>query len=165
MSRSIAVLPAVLILLYGCGSSPEAQASANKALVERFVSAMNERDFDALDDLVAPDIVRHSPSTPGVVVRNLDELRAFLRQDLAGVPDAVQEIRMMVAEGDMVAVWANYSGTQDGPLGPFPASGRPVDLDFAGFLRIADGRIAEIWVVWDNFSMLSQLGHLAPPGS
>lgn len=165
MSRSSAALLSFLVLLSGCGPSPEAQTSANKALVERFVAAINERDFEALDELVAPDVARHSPSTPGVTVTNRDELKAFLRQDLIGVPDAVQEIRMMVAEGDKVAVWANYSGTQDGPLGPFPASGRPVDLDFAGILRIAEGHIAEIWAVWDNLSMLSQLGHLPPPGS
>lgn len=149
----------------GCAGAQEGRAGENKEVVRRFVAAINQRDFGALDALVAPDVVRHSPSTPGVSVRSLEDLKAFLRQDLAGVPDAVQEIRMILAEGDKVAVWANYSGTQDGPVGPFPASGRTVDLDFAGILRVEDGRIAEMWVVWDNLDMLTQLGHVAPPGS
>ncbi len=72
---------------------------------------------------------------------------------------------MMVAEGDRVAVWANYSGTQSGPMGAFPPSDRQVDLDFAGILRFEDGKIAEIHVVWDNLDMLVQLGHLSPPGA
>lgn len=172
MLRWLPVALALGIAVPGCGEVPESSreaaessVEANKEIVRRFVSAINERDFDALDDVVAPDVVRHSPSTPDVTVSDRDELKAFLRQDLAAVPDAVQTIRLMVAEGDNVAVWANYAGTQDGPLGPFPASGRPVDLDFAGILRIEDGRIAEIWAVWDNLAMLSQLGHLAPPGS
>lgn len=149
----------------GCAEPAEERESRNKEVVRSFVAAINARNFAALDALVAPNVVRHSPSTPGVSVRSRDDLKAFFRQDLAGVPDAVQEIRMMVAEGDRVALWANYSGTQDGPLGPFPPSGRTVDLDFAAMLRLEEGRIAEMWVVWDNLSMLTELGHLTPPGA
>lgn len=145
--------------------SARAKIELNKEVVRRFVAAMNERRFDDLDELVAPDVVRRSPSTPGLEVRNLEQFKDFLHQDLASVPDATQEIRMMVAEGDLVAVWANYSGTQDGPLGPYPATGRSVDTDFAGFLRIEDGLITEIYVVWDNLSMLVQLGHVEPPSA
>lgn len=143
--------------------SIDRQAETNRQVVRRFVAAINRRDFDALDEVVAPDVVRHCPATPGVSVANREEFKAYLRQDLHGVSDAVQEIRMMVAEGDKVAVWANYSGTQDGPLGPFPASGKRVDLDFAAILRLEDARIAELWVVWDNLSMLTELGHLDTP--
>lgn len=141
----------------------ESRTETNRQVVRRFVAAINRRDFDALDEVVAPDVVRHCPATPGVSVTNREEFKAYLRQDLDGVPDAVQEIRIMVAEGDKVAVWANYSGTQDGPLGPFAASGKRVDLDFAAILRLEDARIAELWVVWDNLSMLTELGHLDVP--
>jgi predicted ester cyclase len=139
------------------------QEAANKEVVRRFVAAMNERRFDDLDELVSPDVVRHSPSTPGLEVRSLDQFKDMLRQDFTGVPDAMQDIRFLVAEGDLVGVWANYSGTQDGPIGPFPATGQRVDLDFAGILRLEGGMITEIHVVWDNLSMLVQLGHLEPP--
>lgn len=165
MRRELTLTVLLGMSVVGCAEPPSARVDANKEVVRRFVSAMNEQNLDALDDLVAPDVVRRSPSTPGVTVRSLEELKAFLRQDRAAVPDAVQTIRMMVAEGDWVAVWANYSGTQDGPLGPFPASGNPVDLEFAGFLRIEDGMIAEIRAVWDNVDMLTQLGHMEPPGA
>lgn len=141
------------------------EAETNKQIVGRFVAAMNARDLDALDDLVAADVVRHSPSTPGLEVRSLEQFKEFLQQDFTGVPDSVQAVRLMVAEGDMVAVWANYAGTQSGQMGSFPPSGKRVDLDFAGFLRLEDGKIAEIRVVWDNLGMLIGLGHLTPPGA
>lgn len=165
MSRSADASLLLAIALLGCGRPVADHLEGNKEVVRRFVSAINERDFDALDDLVAPDLVRHSPSTPDVTVRSLDDFNSFLRRDLESVPDAVQEIRTMVAEDEMVAVWANYAGTQTGPLGPFPASGQSVDLDFAAILRLEGGRIEEIWVVWDNLSMLTELGHLSPPVS
>jgi len=165
-----------LALALGCGTSeqppPVAETGAvydlaetNKETMRRFVAAMNARDLDALDDLVSGEVVRHSPSTPGLEVRSLEQFKAFLQADFEAVPDSVQEIRLMVAEGDRLAVWANYSGTQTGQMGPFPPTGKQVDLDFAGFLRLEDGKITEIQVVWDNLGMLVALGHLEPPGA
>jgi steroid delta-isomerase-like uncharacterized protein len=161
-----ALLAVFLVALAGACTPPDqAVNEENKEIVRRFVESMNTREFDSLDELVAPDIVRHSPSTPDLMVRTLEEFKDYMRRELDSVPDAGQEIRLIVAEGDKVAVWGNYSGTQDGPMGPFPPSGKHLDLDFAGILRIEDRKIAEIWVVWDNLDMLVQLGHMSPPGS
>jgi steroid delta-isomerase-like uncharacterized protein len=137
----------------------------NKALVRRFGEAMNSRQLDALDEIVASDFVRHCQATPEVDVRSLEGFKEFLRQDAVVFPDSVQTARHVVAEGDLVAVWATYEGTQRGPMGPFPPSGRRMSLDFAAFLRIENGKIAEMWVTWDNVAGLAQLGHFPPaPG-
>lgn len=136
----------------------------NEAIVRRFVQIVNDRDLDALDEVVAPDVHRHCPATPEVTVRSLKEFKAFLRSDLESVPDAVQTIETLVAQGDTVAAWIRFSGTQDGAMGPFPPTGKPVEIEFAGFLRLEDGRIKEIRVVWDNLSTLVRLGHIELPG-
>lgn len=141
----------------------QAHADRNKAVVRSFVEAVNARRFGALDALMAPDVRRHSAATPGVTVGNLDQFKAFLHQDLCAVPDAQQEIVLMLAEGDLVALLARYRGTQHGQFGPFPPSHKPLDLPFLAILRFADGRIAEVWVEWDNLNALVQLGHFAPP--
>ena len=65
--------------------------------------------------------------------------------------------------GDKVAVRAHYIGTQTGQMGPFPPSGMRVELPFMAILRIENDKIAEIWVEWDNISILTQLGHLPAP--
>lgn len=143
--------------------APE-DTSANEEIVLRMIEAVNSRDFDALDDLVSPTVRRHSGATPEVHVTSLSEFKAFLHADLAAVPDAIQETNMIFSSGDMVAVHETYSGTQTGQMGPFPPSGRRLELPFVGLLRIEDGKIAEIWVEWDNLNALAQLGHFPPPG-
>ena len=50
-------------------------------------------------------------------------------------------------------------------MGPFPATGKPLSLAFHGILKIEDGKIAEIWVEWDNLGALMQLGHISMPGT
>lgn len=136
----------------------------NKALVRRFGEAMNSRQLDLLDDIVAPDFIRHCQATPDVHVRSLQEFKEFLSQDTAVFPDSIQTARHIVADGDLVAVWETYEGTQKGPMGPFPASGRRIELDIAVFLRLQNGKIAEIWVTWDNMAALAQLGHIPAAG-
>lgn len=135
----------------------------NKAVVRAMVEAINERDLDRLDGLVAPDVVRHSQSTPGVRVRSLEDFKAFLEGDFASVPDSRITCPMVIAEGDHVATWCQYAGTQDGPFGPYPPSGKELRLDFGSVMRLEQARIVEMWVVWDNLAALTQLGHLEMP--
>jgi predicted ester cyclase len=52
-------------------------------------------------------------------------------------------------------------GTQLGPMGPFPPSGKKVQFDFGAILRVENGKLAELWVTWDNMTVLAQLGYLA----
>ena len=108
--RNLLLVTALTGLLIGCSSSSEPQLEENKAVVQRFIEAVNNRDFNTLDELVAPHLVRHSQATPGLNVRSLDEFKQFLRQDLETFPDAHQEVNMMIAEGDKVAVYMTLTG-------------------------------------------------------
>lgn len=158
---------ALVALATGCtpDGEPASAPAQSEAVAREFIQSINDRDWELLETLVAEDVVRHSASTPGVVVTNRDEFLKFLRIDLESVPDATQEVDLMFSSGDMVAVRARYLGTQTGQLGPFPPSGKPIDLPFIGLLRVEDGQIAEIWAEWNNLEMLSQLGYFPPPGA
>ncbi len=156
----LAILGLVTI---GPASCAPDQAATSEAIVLRMIDAVNTRDFEALNDVVAPDVRRHSGATPDVTVESLEDFKAFIRQDLSAVPDAVQEVNLIFSNGPLVAVHATYKGTQTGRMGPFPASNRRLELPFIGILRIEDGKIAEIWVEWDNLNLLTQLGHFPPP--
>jgi steroid delta-isomerase-like uncharacterized protein len=130
----------------------------NKRVVRAFTEAINRRDLDALDDLVSTDFVRHSNAAPGV--QSLDDLKRFLRNEFGAFPDACESVEDVVAEGDRVAVRHSFRGTQRGPMGRYPASAKEMRADYLAIYRLADGKIAEAWVEWDNLSGLTQLGHI-----
>lgn len=157
----IACLLVLFFIFIGCNST--AKLEANTEVVNKFFDAINSQDWDALDNLVIYDIVRHSQATPDVQVKNLEEFKELQKGFLQSFPDQKITLEKMVAEGDYVAVLANYTGTQDGPMPPFPPSGKKLDLRFISFLRFEQGKIAEIWVEWDNLASLTQLGHFPPP--
>lgn len=132
----------------------------NKQLVEAFAEAINQRDWQRLDELVAIDFVRHSYAAPGVSSRQ--QLKRYLREEFVVFPDAFESIEDMVAEGNRVAVRHRFCGTQAAPMGPYPAKGKVLTADYLAIYRVADGVVAEAWVEWDNLAGLVQLGHYKP---
>lgn len=136
---------------------------SNKAVVRAFIAAVNARDWAAVGSLVAPDVVRHgaNPGSPRGTGR--ESLLAFLRGEAEAFPDAREEVRFLVAEGDKVAARLSFRGTQGGWSGLYPPTGKVLQADFLGIFRVEGGRIAEAWVEFDNLNALTQLGHYAPP--
>jgi steroid delta-isomerase-like uncharacterized protein len=133
-----------------------------RALVSQFVEAANSHDFDRVEALLAPDFARHSQATPDVQVRSSAEMRRFLEANAETFPDERVTIERMTVEGDTVAFRGTYAGTQRGTMGPFPSTNRAIEVDVSGTFRIEGGRIAELWILWDNLALLGQLG-LWPP--
>jgi steroid delta-isomerase-like uncharacterized protein len=144
---------------------PSERLEANKDLVNRFTAALNSADWKALDELLTEDFSRHCQATPGVPVSSREEFKRLQESFLVSMPDQHVTVEMLIAEGDKVAAYATYSGTQTGPMGEFPATGKSAESKFLAIFRIADGRIAELWVEYDNLAMLSQLGLLPAPAA
>jgi predicted ester cyclase len=96
------------------------------------------------------------------VVETLDDFKNLMKMYAGAFPDGRVEIYELIAEGDMVAVIGTYKGTHTAPMGSYPATGRVVDSEFAGYHRLENGKIVETWVTWDNLAMFHQLG-LDPP--
>jgi predicted ester cyclase len=136
----------------------------NKSIIMQVGEAQSSGRLDLLDELLAHDFVRHCQATPWLEVRSREDFKRFLEADRSAVPDGRVTPRLLIAEGDYVALWAGYSGTQTGAWGLVPPSNKRFELDVGMVFRLSEGRVAEMWVTWDNLSMLMQLGHWSPPG-
>jgi steroid delta-isomerase-like uncharacterized protein len=136
--------------------APRHDTDANKAIVRSFIEAWNNRDFARFEDLMADtcqlavgaDRVSCSPSST----------REIAEYWVAAFPDWRFELLDLVAEGDRVVALMPYSGTQDGDVLDIPATRRRVQVSEIVIFRIADGRIAEAWEVYDECGMRRQLG-------
>jgi steroid delta-isomerase-like uncharacterized protein len=156
--KQLPIVFVALIWLSPCDASED----ENIAIAKAMVAAINDRDLDALDGLVAPNVVRKSAATAGVTINSLDDFKEFLENDFSAVPDSVMKIDIIFGNDQFVAMRTIYAGTQNGQMGPFPPSGKYFELPFIGILKLENGKISEIWVEWDNVYALSQLGHFDP---
>jgi steroid delta-isomerase-like uncharacterized protein len=151
-----------LTLAVGCAPSPDRELEANKELVQRFTDVCNEADWDALSPLVAEDFKRHSAAT-GADISSLDEYIGLQKTFMATFPDQKITLDQLLAEGEFVATRATYSGTHSGAMGESQAAGKSASIPFLAVFRVESGKLAEMWVEWDNLAMLSQLGLYPPP--
>jgi steroid delta-isomerase-like uncharacterized protein len=141
-----------------------ADIDANKAAVRRFYDRSHEGDLTAYDDMLSPDFVNH-----GGPAGDIHGPEAF-KQAYIGFATAFSDFRtsidLILAEGDLVAVWGVATGTHDGPFMGLPPSGRALRWTGMAIYRLdADGLIAERWQEIDGLALFAQLGLLpAYPG-
>lgn len=161
--RAQAVLLSIpaAVLLAGCTPPPDPTLEMNKELFRQYVEAYNAKDIDRLDQLMTADFARHSQAA--TEVSSLEEFKADLRQGAEAFPDAHMEFHTVLAEGDKVAAYGTWTGTQEAAWGPLPGTGESAELKFFYLFRVEDGKLAEMWTEWDNVGFLTQLGHFPPP--
>lgn len=72
-------------------------------------------------------------------------------------PDAI------IADDESVGVRWTVAGTHEGEFNGIEPTGRTVTYSIMGMFRVADARIAEVWLVADRLGLLQQLGVIEPP--
>ena len=162
-SRFFSIVIALMVVALPSCDNTSKDLETNKKLIEQFTEATNDQNWDAFHDLLTKDFKRHCQATPDVQVNSVDEFIKLQKSFITSLPDQKVTTKMLIAEGDKVAAYAIYSGTLSGPMGEFPATCKSTELNFITIFRIEEGRIAEIWVEWDNLTMLGQLGLFPPP--
>ncbi|MFZ0427410.1 MAG: ester cyclase [Acidobacteriota bacterium] len=147
-------------------SDDAARLEANKATVKRILERLSAGDIQGFIAGLAPDYVRHCQAMPPELqeLHGRDAMRDWLASNQKTFPDYHEELEWLVAEGDFVAWRSRGTGTQRGPLGPFPATNKRFDLVIIGMHRFENGSIKETWTSWDNLAVLTQLGHFPPAG-
>jgi steroid delta-isomerase-like uncharacterized protein len=139
-------------------------AEGNKSLVRRFFEEVcNGRRADVAGELFSADHRYHDPSGPGVG-SGPEAMAEFMAAYYGAFPDAHWTVEEQIAEGDRVVTRWTGSGTQRQELQGIPPTGKSVRVDGFWEHRIANGKIAESWNVWDTLGMLQQLGVVPAPG-
>ncbi len=127
----------------------------NKALVRRYYQeAMG--DLSGIDQIVASDFVDHHfppdmPAGPAGVRKFFTEFAG------AAFSDMRIEIDFLLAEGDKVDCHFVFHARHTGDLGDVVARGNAIHLPAISTFRVADGRLAEAWEIFDSASLLQQM--------
>ena len=130
---------------------------------QRFYRLFGEGDLDGAAAVFHPDCITRQPTGD----LKSEEHKAYGEVFKAALPDAHMVMESAVESGDWVAIRGRFQGNHTGPLqtpmGEIPPSGNAVDMPFADFFRVEDGRAVEHHVYWDMVTMRTQVG-AAPPG-
>ncbi len=126
--------------------------------------AFNRRDFEAMTKQYA-DNITWTDHSQGRTFRTPQE---FKGEFLAGWVRASSDIQVMDARyfdaGETVVARFTCRGKHDGPLGPFPATGKEFALPLCEMWHFdSSGRVVGGDLYYDQVTLLTQLGLMPEP--
>jgi steroid delta-isomerase-like uncharacterized protein len=162
------VIPASSEAVAAVSDTQHGDAETSKAVVRSFkLDLLNTQNLDLIPELFTEGFVFHDHAdTADVSYTGYAGVSEFLMPYFAMMPDLqfpADELVMM-AEGNMVAIYWVARGTQTGAVPDIPASGNEVTVPGLSIYRLEDGKIAETWFTMDMLGFLTQIG-LIPPGA
>ena len=112
-------------------------------------------------DILTPDVVVYANGQEVRGLANVTQLAIGLR---AAVPDIEFTHDETLVAGDRVVIrWPN-AGMHLGPSFGVPASGKRLRFTGLDLVHLRDGKIAALWITFDNYGVLQQMGALPAPG-
>ncbi len=145
--------------------SSEKIEQRNMKIIRQAHASLAAGDVEAFKSVISTNYVRHCQAMPPGLqeLHGTEKFFAFIDEFGKAVPNYTDSLSNMIAEGDRVAYISTMRGTQTGPMGGFPASGKPFTLVSIIIQRLEDGKVVETWISWDNVAFLSQLGLMPGP--
>jgi predicted ester cyclase len=155
----LSLLPATAQEATPSADCPTTTPEGNKELVRSWFAALSEGAAEDIGAISAPGIVYHDASPQkDPQVGGATEWASKRQQDF---PDFQVTIEQLVAEGDMVASYNLFAGTQQSDLEDKQGiTGTGVQTEWAAavFFRIECGKIAEVWSLADHLGRLQRQG-------
>lgn len=142
--------------------TPTVTRTDTAAVINEFVVAVwNGEDPDALEGLTTAEFVLHQ--LVAEEDHDRDSFAAFQAEMHAAMPDFSMVVEDLVVEDDHAIAHVTMSGTPEKPMQALQPTGESFSVNAFHKYRLADGRIAEGWVMADALSTLNQLGLFPPP--
>lgn len=138
------------------------QTQDNINLVRRLFDFFNKNDvahMNECDQLVSSNIQIHDPAATnaksgkqGFIQLETGYTKAF--------PNKKIKIDNMFSTDDQVVVRWTCTGTHRGQYQGIAPTNKEFKIQGISIYRVTNGRISEIWQVWDHYGLLEQLGEL-----
>jgi len=116
----------------------------NKALVRRYVEAINQQDYAAFDDLLAPAL-------------------ATKMKPIVAATGHQLTITDIIAEVDQVWVRLVLRGEHMGAFEGVPPTGKSWTIEGVVFLQLHEGKIIAADDLFDSLTLLKQVGATIMP--
>jgi predicted ester cyclase len=120
----------------------------NKAIVKRtWEELLNAGKTEKMNELIAIDYMYHGPG--GHEIKGIEGLKKFITWLHTGFPNIHFTVDDLIAEGDRVVSFYTMEGTHK--------SNKQLKEQGIIISRIASGKVAEDWEIFDRLAIASQL--------
>jgi steroid delta-isomerase-like uncharacterized protein len=137
-------------------------ASKNVETLRAAHKSWNKRDFQGVvrDSALGLVYTDHGRS---LTLNGRDKFREWTEGWAKAFSDGRITNPKYIDAGDIVVTQFTVEGTNDGPFGSLPPSGRRISLPFCEICQLdKKGRVVSGGCYYDQYTLLTQLGHIQP---
>jgi steroid delta-isomerase-like uncharacterized protein len=132
--------------------------AAAAAVVQQLMAALNAHDGDRFVACFTTDGTWEDVPS-GAVFQGVAGLRQYAQLHFGAFPDVQYAFAAPLATDDQAALEYTETGTHQGDLPGFPATGKVVQLRVVSVLELAGDRIQRLREYYDGYGLRQQLGH------
>lgn len=134
----------------------------NTNVVRKLYELYNKNDASALsafDQVCAPNVQLHDPVAPKLKagIQGLKEAETTYAK---AFPNKTTKVDAIFAADDRVVVRWTTTGTHKGTFRGIAGTQRDFKVSGISIYQVANGKVTEIWQVWDSLGLLEQIGEL-----
>jgi len=164
-SNLLSKITQIALILLLCTSASCQHETSNagaeeemKALSSHALKIWSEGNYSLLDELYSPEIIRHEVNIQEDLV-GTKQYKDNVTWVRTAYPDFNVTADDLFVKDDLVVLRWTVTGTQTGPRGDLPATGKHVQFSGININRVIDGKIIEEWVYFNMADVLKQLGY------
>lgn len=137
-------------------------ASKNVETIRTAHESWNHRDFQGVIRNTNEGLL-YTDHGRSLTLSGRDQFRQWTEAWAKAFSDGQITDPKYIDAGDIVVTQFTVEGTNDGPLGSLPPSGRRISLSFCEVCRLdKQGRVVSGGCYYDQYTLLTQLGHIKP---
>jgi steroid delta-isomerase-like uncharacterized protein len=133
-----------------------------KALVERDLEIYNEGNLTFVNEHIDSNYMEHYADNPEDLV-GIDAFKEKITNLRTRYPDFNCTVEELIVKDDRIVWRWIITGTNTGPIGDLPPTGKKIRIEGVGILRVVDGKIVERLPYYNEANMLRQLGYTITP--
>lgn len=131
---------------------------ANKEITQRLMKEVwTDHDPALIDEVIAKKCVFRAR---GREFRGPKGYREFYDMYVKAFPDMSIQVNEIIGENDIVVTSYTARGQHSGSLMGIEPTGRQVKVPGMSLTRFEDGQIVDVKTLWDEMSLVQQLGVL-----
>jgi len=135
------------------GGDGATDPAAARALLDRYVAAVNAHDTSVFAEIFTQSYIQHSGRSPSGLAAQVENFRRII----ASMPDVRMTVDDRIVEGDKIVARTTYSATHTQPLRGIAPTGKAFTFRTIDIWRIENGKFAEHWDLTDAAEVIGKL--------
>jgi predicted ester cyclase len=128
--------------------------TTNLQLARRFLDAVDRGDESELPDLVQSSHRDHGGRLENTGVDGVIDTVRWLHETFGDMSNTPEDL---IATDDRVVARVRFQATPKAAFDGVEPNGQPVDVEHIHIWRVADGKLAEHWMVRDDLAAMRQM--------